>query len=160
VRIYETTFIVNPQSDDASIDRQVTGVSTLITTNGGRIVRENRMGTRRLAYPIAGLTQGYYANFIFEGPASVLPVLERHYKLEDPFVRYLTVVFEGDPEKEKEAQEEFLARLESKEAEARAERQASMDDDDGRRRRGPRRFNDGDDRRGGYGGPRGGRESQ
>jgi small subunit ribosomal protein S6 len=154
VRIYETTFIVNPQNDDATIDRQVVGVSTLITNNGGKIVRENRMGTRRLAYPIAGLTQGYYASFLFEAPQSVLPILDRYYKLEDPFVRYLTVVFEGDPTKEKEAQEEFLARLESREAEARAERQAAYDDDDGRRRRGPRRFNDGESGPRGFGGGR------
>jgi len=154
VRIYETTFIVNPQNDDATIDRQVVGVQTLITNNGGKIVRENRMGTRRLAYQIAGLTQGYYASFIFEAPETVLPVLERYYKLEDPFVRWLTVVFEGDPSKEKEAHEEFLARLESREAEARAERQASFDEDGDRRRRGPRSFGDRDSGPRGYGGGR------
>lgn len=157
MRIYETTFIVNPQNDDATIDRQVTGVSTLITNNGGKIVRENRMGTRRLAFPLAGLTQGYYASFIFEAPPTVLPILERYYKLEEPFVRYLTIVFEGDPTKEKEAHEEFLARLESREAEARAERQAAFDEDDGRRRRGPRRYGDGDSGPRGFGGGHGGR---
>ncbi len=95
---YETTFILNSQADDATIDRQVKAVSDIITTNGGAILHEDRMGTRRLAYEIAGLTQGYYMSFIFEAPAGVLPLLERHYKLEEPYVRHLTVIFDADLE--------------------------------------------------------------
>jgi small subunit ribosomal protein S6 len=97
VRIYETAFIVNPQSDDATIDRQVVAVTDLIKNNGGEIVREERIGTRRLAYEIAGLTQGYFASILFNGEPGVLPLLERHYKLEEPYVRYITIRFEGDP---------------------------------------------------------------
>lgn len=97
MNIYETTFIVNPHSDDASIERQVTAVTDIIKQAGGEIIRENLMGTRRLAYPIENLTQGYFANFIFKGPSSVLPVMERHFKLEDPYVRYLLIRFDGDP---------------------------------------------------------------
>jgi small subunit ribosomal protein S6 len=107
VRLYETTFIINPQSDDATIDRQVKAVSELITTNGGKIVFEDRIGTRRLAYEIRGLTQGYYANFVFEGPASVLPVLDRHYRLEEPYIRFLTTIFEGDVEAIRERRDTY-----------------------------------------------------
>ena len=62
MRTYETTFIVNPQTDNATIDSQVGAISKLISDNGGEIINENRMGTRRLAYPIQKLTQGilYY----------------------------------------------------------------------------------------------------
>jgi small subunit ribosomal protein S6 len=100
MRLYETTFIVNPQSDDATLDRQVKSVTDLITGNGGKVVKENRMGTRRLAFEVKGLTQGYYTSIIFEGPTGILPQLDRHFKLEDPFVRYLTIQFEGDPNAE------------------------------------------------------------
>jgi small subunit ribosomal protein S6 len=96
VRLYETTFIVNPQADDAAIDRQVSAVTELIKNNEGEIIREDRLGTRRLAYSIAGLTQGFFASIIFKAPVSVLPVLERHYKLEEPYVRYLTIKYERD----------------------------------------------------------------
>ena len=97
MRRYETTFVVSPQADDATIDRQVTAVVDLIKNDGGQILRENRIGTRRLAFPIAGLVQGYYTSIIFESEPGVLPKLERHYKLEEPYVRYLTVKFDGDP---------------------------------------------------------------
>jgi small subunit ribosomal protein S6 len=95
LRRYETTFIVNPQADDAAIDRQVSAVADLIKENGGQVLHENRIGTRRLAYPIAGLVQGYYSTLIFESGTEVLPKLERHYKLEEPYVRYLTIVYDG-----------------------------------------------------------------
>lgn len=100
MRRYETTFVVNPQADDATIDRQVTAVLDIIKNDGGQILRENRMGTRRLAYPVANLTQGYYTSIIFESEPIVLPKLDRHYKLEEPYVRFLTVLFEGDPNAE------------------------------------------------------------
>jgi small subunit ribosomal protein S6 len=97
LRVYETTFIVNPQADDSSIDRQVNAVVDLITQNGGKIIRTNKMGTRRMAYPIQNLTQGYYADFIFEAPQSVLPKMDRFFKLEEPYIRHLVIRFDGDP---------------------------------------------------------------
>ncbi len=95
---YDTTFIVNPQTDDATIDRGVRSVFDLITNNGGKIIHEDRMGTRRLAYPIGGLTQGYYTTLVFEGPSRILPALDRHFKLGEVFVRHLTIQYEGDVE--------------------------------------------------------------
>ena len=81
MRVYETTFIVNPQTDDATIDQQVVAISDLIARYGGKVLREDRMGTRRLAYPINKLTQGYYHSFIFEAPQEVLPELERYFRI-------------------------------------------------------------------------------
>ena len=95
MNLYETTFIINPQTDDATIDQRVRDVAELIAKSDGRIVHEDHMGTRRLAYEINGLTQGYYASFIFEGPKTVLPTLRRHFKLNEAYIRHLTVRFEG-----------------------------------------------------------------
>ena len=99
MRTYETTFIVNPQTDDATIDSQVGAISKLILDNGGNILDENRMGTRRLAYPIQKLTQGYYTTFVYEGTSEVISILDRHFNLGEAYLRHLTIVFEGDLEK-------------------------------------------------------------
>jgi small subunit ribosomal protein S6 len=96
MRIYETTFIVNPQMEEATIDRQVMAVAEIITQNGGKIIQENHLGTRRLAYEIKGLTQGFYGGFIFESANAALAPLDRHYKLNEAYLRHLTVCFEGD----------------------------------------------------------------
>lgn len=97
--LYETTFIINPQTDDATIDKRVKDIAGVITDNQGKIVYEDHMGTRRLAYEINGLAQGYYASFIFEAPTGLLPTLQRYYKLNEAYIRHLTVRFEGDIEK-------------------------------------------------------------
>lgn len=96
MRRYETTFIVNPQADDAAIEQQVSAVINLIKSDGGQILNENRIGTRRLAYPINGLVQGYYASLIYDAETTVLPKMDRFFKLEEPYIRSLTIRFEGN----------------------------------------------------------------
>lgn len=96
MRIYETTFIVNPQSDDSTIESKVKAVTDLIANNGGKIINENRIGTRRMAYAIKRLTQGYYTSLIFKAEPVILPELERMYKLDEAFLRYLTIIYEGN----------------------------------------------------------------
>lgn len=96
MRRYETTFIVNPQADDAAIDQQVNAVIDLIKGDGGQILRDDRIGTRRLAYPIEGLIQGYYASLIYDAETTVLPKMDRFFKLEEPYVRSLTIRYEGE----------------------------------------------------------------
>ena len=97
MRIYESTFILSPQADDAAFDQQIKAITDLIGTNDGKILQEDRWGIRRMAYPIRKFTQGYYTRLVFEGNNKVLTELERFYKLEEPYIRYLTILFEGDP---------------------------------------------------------------
>ncbi len=98
MRIYETTFLLNPQVDDATLERQVSDISDLIGEGGGKILHERRLGTRRLAYDIQGLSQAYYHNIVFESGPEALPPIERHYRLNEAYLRHLTVLFDGDME--------------------------------------------------------------
>lgn len=137
MKIYETTFIVNPQADDATIDRQVNAVAEIIQNNRGRIIKSNRIGTRRLAYPIQNLTQGYYADIIFESEADVVSKLERLFKLEDAYIRHLLIRFDGDPrwleeDREEEAHERPAPGPQERET-ARAERRPEAPSGGGRR---------------------------
>jgi small subunit ribosomal protein S6 len=93
--LYETTFIVNPQTDDATIESQVKAITDIITTAGGKIVYENLMGTRRMAYPIKKLSQGYYANFIFEAPKTVVEQINYHIRMNEAYLRHMTIIYDG-----------------------------------------------------------------
>ena len=95
MRIYETTFILSPQADDAAFDRQIKSVSELITRYQGNVLHEDRWGIRRLAYPIRKFTQGYYTRMVFEGNNQLLSEMDRFFRIEEPYIRHLTVVFEG-----------------------------------------------------------------
>jgi small subunit ribosomal protein S6 len=96
MRVYETTFILSPQADDAAFDRQIKAVSELITRYNGKVLEEDRWGIRRLAYAIKKFTQGYYTRIVFEGDNTLLKELDRFYRLEEPYIRNLTVGFEGE----------------------------------------------------------------
>ncbi len=95
MRVYETTFILSPQADDAAFDRQIKAVSELINRYQGKVLEEDRWGVRRLAYAIKKFTQGYYTRLVFEGNSTLLKELDRFYRLEEPYIRNLTVSFEG-----------------------------------------------------------------
>ncbi|RME25020.1 MAG: 30S ribosomal protein S6 [Candidatus Zixiibacteriota bacterium] len=121
MKLYESTFILNPQADNSTLDQQVKAVTDLITTNGGKIVAEDRMGTRRLAYPIKRLTQGYYTSLLFEAPPQVPGIMERFFRLDDAYIRHLTILFEGDPEAVKERQEAMAQALEAQDRHRRSD---------------------------------------
>lgn len=97
MRRYDTTFIVNSQIGDDGIDTSVKEIANLITSSSGSILRENRVGNRRLAYQIARQTHGYYVSLIHESETETLPRLDRHFKLGENYLRHLTVRFDGDP---------------------------------------------------------------
>ncbi len=103
--LYETTFILNPQADDATLDRQIKTVVDLVTGNSGEIKHEDRIGTRRMAYEIEGMQQGNYTCIYYEAPADMAKILDRHFSLEESCIRHLTTVFEGDLEVIKEGAE-------------------------------------------------------
>lgn len=95
MRIYETTFILSPQADDAAFDRQVKSVTELINRYNGKVLDEDRWGIRRLAYPIKKFTQGFYTRMVFRGDNTLLTELERFFRIEEPYIRHLTVLYEG-----------------------------------------------------------------
>lgn len=106
MRIYETIFILDPSLDDHTIQKEIKKVEDLITNLKGRIIKTEKWGTRRLAYPIRKKLQGYYTLIYFEGEGNLLTELERAYKLNESCLRYLTVVSEQKAEVIKKEEEQ------------------------------------------------------
>lgn len=94
MRLYDATFILNPQSEEANLDTQIKDVQELIVRYGGRVVQETRLGMRRLAYHIGHLMQGYYVNIVFEGTGDTVREMERHLRLSESCLRFLTCLYE------------------------------------------------------------------
>lgn len=133
-RIYETVFVLNPEMSDEEVDANLQNTVSLLETHGSNIIRTERGGKRRLAYPIEKQRYGYYNLIHYHGTNAALSEMERQFRLSDRVLRYLTVRFD---------KEEHLTSL------------TRMGDDDGRdddrddRRRGGRRGDRGDFGRGG-----------
>ena len=67
MRVYEVLFIVAPNIEESDIDTLVTQLSDVATNQGARIAKIDRMGRRRLAYPIGKFNDGHYVVFTVEG---------------------------------------------------------------------------------------------
>ena len=112
MRVYETIFVLDPSLDDHTIQTEIKKVEELISKHKGRIIKTEKWGAKKFAYPIKKKLQGHYTLIYFEGDENIPTELERTYKLNEFCLRYLTVVSEEKPERlkaeEKEEKEEDL----------------------------------------------------
>lgn len=92
---YESTVIINATLDDAQIEQIVSRIAETITKGGGSIAAVNKWGRKRLAYPIAKKSNGYYVCYEFSAPSELIATLERSYQLDEMILRYLTVVLDA-----------------------------------------------------------------
>ncbi|MCK5125321.1 MAG: 30S ribosomal protein S6 [candidate division Zixibacteria bacterium] len=92
--IYDTTFVLNPQLEEAGMESRIKEVVDLIGSNGGKLVTENRIGMRRLAYEIKKLTQGYYVSMVYDGNGDLVNEIERRFRLDENCLRFLTCIYQ------------------------------------------------------------------
>jgi small subunit ribosomal protein S6 len=91
---YETIFVLDPSLDDKSIQKEIKKVETLIIDHKGEVLKTDKWGKKRFAYPINKKHEGYYTLILIEGDGKIPKELERVYKLNESCLRYLTVVAE------------------------------------------------------------------
>ena len=106
MRVYETIFVLDSSLDDHAIQKEIEKVERLIINQKGRIIKTEKWGTKKFAYPIKKKLQGYYTLIYFEGDGNIPTELERIYKLNEFCLRYLTVVSEEEPERLKAKEKE------------------------------------------------------
>ena len=87
---YETLFIVDVQQGEDSTKALVEKFTNLIAANG-TIESVNEWGTRRLAYPINDLTEGYYVLVNFKSAPDFPLELERVFGITDGIMRSIVV---------------------------------------------------------------------
>src|SRR5437660_11870794 len=95
-RIYEVVFIIDPDAPDEETKRLTENLQTIITDQGGTIVKSEVMGRRQLAYQIGRKNEGIYVLFEVEGTGREIAELERRMRVSDQVLRYLTVRVDED----------------------------------------------------------------
>lgn len=88
-RTYELVYILTPELRDDDLEAANQKVHQAIDRNDGRVVFENHWGTRRLAYPIAKKTLGYYVLLHVEVDPQNVVRIERLLNLDENVMRYL-----------------------------------------------------------------------
>lgn len=93
---YETLFITLPTLTDEEEKATVAAIVQTLADNGGQLVAAERMGRRRLAYPIRKFDEGVYQRLLYDAPPQLPRELERRMRISDRILRHLTVRLEED----------------------------------------------------------------
>ena len=97
MRSYELVFIVHPQVEGDALTALLENVKGLVERSGGKVVRVDPWGVRRLAYPIRKQWEGQYVLMQLELEAHSVTALERGLLLIEPVMRHLVVRIEEEP---------------------------------------------------------------
>ena len=91
LRLYELTFVLDPQLEQTQIDENEQKIETIITDAKGEIVKKDLWGKRRLAYEIKKRQYGYYVYLLFNSTVDLIDKIERDFKLNESVLRFLTI---------------------------------------------------------------------
>ena len=131
MRRYESVIIVDPDLPEENRDGLFQKLSDLIAQNSGFLVDIDAWGNRKLAYEIRKKPRGYYARFDFCGTGALVDELERNLRIDDRFLKYMTVMLDREVDLEAlkaakaEADAEKAAAKEAAEKEAAARKAAA-----------------------------------
>ena len=117
MRTYEALYIVRPDEADDQIQTIAQAVETLVTEDGGAIVRSEIWGKRRLAYEVKKFTEGVYILLRFTAEPTLIPRLEQYFRLTEAVIRHLVVHFDEktlrlEAEQQRRKEEEIRASVE------------------------------------------------
>jgi small subunit ribosomal protein S6 len=96
LREYETIFILRPDTQNdaiATVNGRIRGV---IEQAGGKLLKLDNWGKRKLAYEIKKELKGIYLYWQYLGSSGLVQELERNLRMLDSVVRYYTTIVDGD----------------------------------------------------------------
>ena len=95
-REYETIFILRPDTNQDGIQSVNQRVRTVIDGKGGKILKLDNWGKRKLAYEIRKQLKGIYLYWQYLGTPDTVAEIERNLRMVDSVIRYYTVVVDQD----------------------------------------------------------------
>jgi small subunit ribosomal protein S6 len=87
---YETIFILDNRIEEATRNSLVEKFKGVILSDG-EIENVDVWGTRKLAYPINDLTEGYYVLVNFKANSDLPQELDRVYRITEGVLRHIII---------------------------------------------------------------------
>lgn len=91
MRLYETAFLIAPNLPEEEVEALIQEMAEVVKQKKGQMVKEDRWGKRKLAYPIKKFEEAYYVFFLYEGGPDIPAELERLFKQKDTVIRFMTI---------------------------------------------------------------------
>ena len=89
MRKYELAYIADPELDSEALSALEEKVKGWIDGAGGKAVKFDRWGRRRLSYPIKKRNDGYYVFVEIEMPPGGGVAMEKDLRLNEQILRYM-----------------------------------------------------------------------
>jgi small subunit ribosomal protein S6 len=90
MRKYETLFVLKTNMEEANRVALIDKFKNIIATDG-EVTNVDEWGTRKLAYEIEKLTDGYYVLVDFKANPELPRELVRNFKISDVVLRYVVI---------------------------------------------------------------------
>lgn len=94
MRTYEVAYIADPELDEQALEALEAKIVAWVEAAGGSIVKTDRWGRRRLAYPIRKRHEGVYVILYAQMPARANSALERDLRLSEQILRHMITLSE------------------------------------------------------------------
>ncbi len=91
MRDYELTVLLKPTLSDKELDKEVKGLSELLSKAGAKILRKDDPKKQNLAYEIAKAREAFYVFWEFNLAPVTVESLEQKLKLNENVIRYLLI---------------------------------------------------------------------
>ncbi len=98
MRHYENLVIVKPTLTQEELEQELKAVEEVITSNGGEIAATDKMGMRKLAYPIQKNERGFYYVVYYTVAPSAINEIERRFRINENLLRFMTVKYDSKKE--------------------------------------------------------------
>ena len=92
MRLYETGFLIAPNLSEEEADGLIAQMADIVGQKKGRMVKQEKWGKRKLAYPIKRFNEASYVFFTYESGADVPQELGRRFRNLETVLRHLTLV--------------------------------------------------------------------
>ncbi len=95
-REYETVFILRPDTNPEGIQSVNSRIRGVIDGQGGRLLKLDNWGKRKLAYEVKKQLKGIYLYWQYLGTSSTVEEIERNLRMLEQVIRYYTVKVDED----------------------------------------------------------------
>jgi len=125
---YETIYVMKPELPADAMEKVATKITKVIGDYSGSVLLKDDWGSRKLAYQIQKNTRGHYVLINYLATSDVVAEIERHLRIDDSLLRFLTIRLEEDADVEvRKAEAVELNAKRAEEAKARAEAEAKAE---------------------------------
>lgn len=97
---YETIVVLDPDTGKETWEDISKRMLSRVESAGGFHIKTDDWGSLKLAYEIRKKTRGHYYRVEFCAPGEVISEIERHFRLDEKVMRFLTALIDGDPDTE------------------------------------------------------------